>query len=121
MRQRVTACGCVFVFTMEFGSLLGLAVVGGLLVVLYWVYTFAVAPFRMLARCGIQGPPAVPFYGNQRAVVKMGRLKFTGEMIRKYGPVYGYVIFRFNATRALLSFVPLHSLMLCSSVFYWCF
>ena len=105
---------------MEFSSLFGLAVAGGLLVVLYWVYTFAIAPFRVLARCGIQGPPAVPFYGNQRAVVKIGRLKFTGEMIKKYGPVYGYVVLLFTA--ALLSFTSLHSVMLHSTVFYlyWC-
>ena len=65
------------------------AVIGVIVLILYWLYSFAVAPFGVLAGHGIRGPPPVPFYGNQRSVVKMGRLKFTGEMIKKYGRVFG--------------------------------
>ena len=72
---------------MEYGSA---AAVAALLVVLYWVYSFAIAPFRVLARYGIQGPSPVPFYGNERMMAKMGRLKFTVHTIKTYGPIHGY-------------------------------
>ena len=76
---------------MEYSILFGVAVIAALLVVLYWVYAFVVAPFRVLARYGIQGPSPVPFYGNQRIVAKMGRLKFIVHTIKTYGPIHGYV------------------------------
>ena len=76
---------------MEYGSLFGVAVIAALLVVLYWVYSFAIAPFRVLARYGVQGPSPVPFYGNQRMADKMGKLKFIVHTIKEYGPIHGYV------------------------------
>ena len=77
---------------MEYGSLFGVAAVAALLVVLYWIYSFAIAPFRVLARYGIRGPSPVPFYGNLKMAAKMGRLKFIAHTIKTYGPIHGYVM-----------------------------
>ena len=76
---------------MESSILFSVAVMAALLVVLYWVYAFAIASFRVLARYGIQGPSSVPFYGNQRMADKMGKLKFIVHTIKQYGPIHGYV------------------------------
>ena len=61
----------------------------GLLAVLYWLYSFAIAPFRVFVRYGIRGPAPSPFYGNHRALTKMGRLKFKEEMLKRHGKVFG--------------------------------
>ena len=74
---------------MDGKLLLLTAIVGGVLAVLYWLYSFFIVPFRVLSRCGIQGPPPTPFFGNLRAFTSMGRLKFTQEMLKKYGKVFG--------------------------------
>ena len=74
---------------MEGGLLLLTVIFGGIFALLYWLYSFAIAPFRVLAHCGIQGPPPTPFYGNLKAVSSTGRLKFTQEMLEKYGKVFG--------------------------------
>ena len=74
---------------MDLGSVLLTLVVGFILVFLYCLYSFAVAPFRVLSRLGIPGPPPVPFYGNQKMVVKSGKLNFFTKMFEKYGNVFG--------------------------------
>lgn len=74
---------------MDLGPVLLTLVAGFILVFLYWLYSFAVAPFRVLSRLGIPGPPPVPFYGNQKMVVKFGRLNFFTKMFEKYGNVFG--------------------------------
>lgn len=74
---------------MDLGSVLLTLVAGFILVFLYWLYSFAVAPFRVLSRLGIPGPPPVPFYGNQKMVVKLERLNFFTKMFEKYGNVFG--------------------------------
>ena len=69
---------------MDFGSLFLAAAVGAVAAFLYWLYTFAVAPFKVLSRYGIQGPPPVAFYGNQKMVIKMGRMRFITNMLERY-------------------------------------
>ena len=54
---------------MEWGILFGVAVIAALLVVLYWVYSFAIAPFRVLARYGIHGPSPVPLQSRKLSLV----------------------------------------------------
>ena len=67
-------------------------VVGAIVASLYWFYTFAVAPFKVLSRHGVQGPPPVAFYGNQKMVLKIGRMRFITNMLERYGSVFGYVL-----------------------------
>ena len=74
---------------MDVSSLLLAVVFGAVVAFLYWLYSFAVAPFRVLARHGILGPQPGPFYGNYRMIVKMGRLNFQSKMLEKYGKVFG--------------------------------
>lgn len=74
---------------MDFGSLLLTVVVVAIICFLYWLYSFAIAPFKVLSRFGIQGPPPVPFYGNYKIVIKLGRLKYFTEMFEKHGDVFG--------------------------------
>ena len=62
-----------------------------LLALVYWLYRFAVAPFRVLAHYGIRGPSPLPFYGNWKTMSKMGKLKFLDETIKCHGPVCGYI------------------------------
>ena len=56
---------------------------------LYWLYSFAVAPFCVLSRLGIRGPPPIPYYGNQKVILEAGRLAFFANMLQKYGDVFG--------------------------------
>ena len=74
---------------MDLGSLLLAAFVGAIVAFLYWLYSFAVAPFRVLSGVGVRGPPPVPFYGNQKMVIKQGRVKFITKMLERYGNVFG--------------------------------
>ena len=74
---------------MDVSSLLLAVVVGVVVAFLYWLYSFAIAPFRVLARHGILSPQPAPFYGNHRMIVKMGRLNFLSKMLEKYGKVFG--------------------------------
>lgn len=74
---------------MDSGSVLLAVVVVAIISFLYWLYSFAIAPFKVLSRVGIQGPPPVPFYGNYKIVIKLGRLKYFTKMFEKYGNVFG--------------------------------
>lgn len=74
---------------LDMGSVLLTVVVGGILIFLYWLYSFAVAPFKVLSRLGIPGPPPIPFSGNQKLVISMGRLLFITKMLERYGDVFG--------------------------------
>ena len=74
---------------MDVGSVVLVAAAGLVLAFLYWLYSFAVAPFRVLSRLGIRGPPPVPYYGNQRMLVKEGRVGFVTKMLETYGNVFG--------------------------------
>ena len=74
---------------MDLGSVLLAVVAVSILAFLYWLYSFAVAPFRVLSRQGIRGPPPVPLYGNQRMVAKAGRIDFFTNMLERYGNVFG--------------------------------
>lgn len=74
---------------MDPGSLLLTVVFLSIVAFLYWLYSFAVAPFRVLSRHGIPGPTPVPLYGNQKTVVKMGRQRFITSMLERYGNLFG--------------------------------
>ena len=76
---------------MAYNDVYGLSLIVALLALVYWIYLFAVAPFRVLARYGIRGPLPLPFYGNWKAMTRVGQLKFIDETVKRYGPVYGYV------------------------------
>ena len=89
--RRLSETGIFKVVNMAYNDVYGLALVVALLGLVYWIYHFVVAPFRVLAHHGIRGPPPLAFFGNWKAMVRLGQLKFMDETIKDYGAVCGYV------------------------------
>ncbi|KAG7455873.1 hypothetical protein MATL_G00245670 [Megalops atlanticus] len=66
---------------------------GLLLVFLALLYWYSMYPYSTLARCGIQHPKPVPFYGNM-FLFRKGFFGVHTDLINKYGRVCGYYLGR---------------------------